>query len=400
MPVLGANKGNSSVSDFEPTLRHIERYWEKIIFELSKDNGIHIGLPNRFVSPDGDFFANDQFYWDSYFTILGLVDSGRVPLARGMVDNFAFLFGKFGIVPSRNRFYNLGISQPPFLTSMALEVFQKTQDKLWLRSIATVAEGELSKYWMDEHHLSLGGLSRYCDHFITHTTAEHESGWDMTSRFNDHCLDYLPVDLNSCLYKYESDLAGIHRLLGDLAKGDRFEQQAEKRKADIVRHLWNDKKGFFYDYNHDLKRQSSFVSVAGFYPLWAKLATQEQAEQVRGNVKKLEYDGGLANTQKTRLLKPLRQHDFPNGWAPQQYIAIQGLLNYGFREDAERLAQKWLTLNQDLFLKTGELWEKYNVVQRDLGKSERYRMLSGFGWTNGVFVRLARMSLAQTPKIP
>lgn len=283
---------------------------------------------------------------------------------------------------------------------MALEVFQKTQDKLWLRSIATVAEGELSKYWMDEHHLSLGGLSRYCDHFITHTTAEHESGWDMTSRFNDHCLDYLPVDLNSCLYKYESDLAGIHRLLGDLAKGDRFEQQAEKRKADIVRHLWNDKKGFFYDYNHDLKRQSSFVSVAGFYPLWAKLATQEQAEQVRGNVKKLEYDGGLANTQKTRLLKPLRQHDFPNGWAPQQYIAIQGLLNYGFREDAERLAQKWLTLNQDLFLKTGELWEKYNVVQRDLGKSERYRMLSGFGWTNGVFVRLARMSLAQTPKIP
>ena len=398
MPSSVPKKEDAEISAFEPTLRHIENHWEKLTFDLPQDMGIHIGLPNPFVSPDSDFFANDQFYWDSHFTILGLVDSGKTPLAKGMVENFAHLFNKFGIVPSRNRFYNLGISQPPFLTSMALEVFQKTQDKEWLRSIAKVAEQELEKYWMDEHHLSYGGLSRYCDHFITHTTAEHESGWDMTSRFNDHCLDYLPVDLNSCLFKYESDLANVHHLLGDSTKGDHFGQLAEKRKANMVLHMWNEKKGFFYDYNHDAKQQSHFVSVAGLYPLWAKLATSEQAGKVRKNLRLLECDGGLANTQKTRLLKPARQHDFPNGWAPQQYIAIQGLMNYGFKEDAERLTQKWLTLNQDLFLKTGHMWEKYDVVNRDIGKSERYRMLSGFGWTNGVFVRLSRMNLAQTLK--
>lgn len=389
-----------STNDYEPTLRHIESYWKELTFEHPEDNRIHVGLPNPFVSPDSSFFKYDQFYWDSYFTILGLVDSEKTPLAKGMVDNLAHLFKKYGIVPSRNRFYNLGISQPPFLTSMALEVFQKTHDKAWLLSIAEVAEQELDKYWKDEHHLSDGGLSRYCDHFITHTTAEHESGWDMTSRFHDHCLDYLPVDLNSCLYKYETDLADIHRTAGDPAKADRFGQLAEKRKADMTQRMWNGKKGFFFDYNHDQKRQSSFVSVAGLYPLWAKLATPEQAEKVRKNLNLLEYDGGLANTQKTRLLKPVRQHDFPNGWAPQHYIAIQGLMNYGFNEDAERLTQKWLTLNQDLFLKTGHLWEKYDVANRDVGKSERYRMLPGFGWTNGVFVRLSRMRLDQTLKRP
>ncbi|MCH8020390.1 hypothetical protein IH785_11060 [candidate division KSB1 bacterium] len=77
---------------------------------------------------------------------------------------------------------------------------------------------ELKNYWMGtkkEIHLMFQGLSRYCDHYITHYTAEHESGWDMTSRFNERCLDYLPIDLNSCLYKYEIDLAETYNILND-----------------------------------------------------------------------------------------------------------------------------------------------------------------------------------------
>ncbi len=378
---------------YEECLRYIESYWKEITFYLPKDYKIHIGLPNPFVAPNNRLFKNDQFYWDSYFIILGLVETGRVSLAKGMVDNLVHLYKRFGIIPSRNRFYNLGISQPPFLTSMALEVFRFTKDKEWLKSVARVAESELKNYWMSKRgvveHLVYRGLSRYCDHYITHLTAEHESGWDMTSRFNERCLNYLPVDLNSCLYKYETDLAKIYKLLGEKPKAKRYLIQAKKRKKAVVELMWNEEKKFFFDFDYKGRKQSDFYSVAGFYPLWAELASKKQARGVvKNNLEIFEYEGGVVNTQKHGLSKEFKQHDYPNGWPNQQWIVIRGLLNYGFKEDAERIAEKWLNLNKRVFLRTGKFWEKYDVVNCDVGKSGRYPTQSGFGWTNAVFVKL------------
>ena len=380
---------------YAPVLRYIKRQWPQLTFRVAKDNGIQIGLPNRFVSPSQthSIFEGDQFYWDSYFIILGLLAEGQVKLARGMVDNFLHLYRRFQIIPMRNRLYNLGISQPPFLTSMIREVFSATEDVDWLKNSARVAEQKLNNYWMDgsghaEKHVTLRGLSRYCDHHITHLTAEHESGWDMTSRFADHCLDYLPVDLNSLLYKYETDLADIAGLLGNQGKRKRYLLQAKRRARNMTKLLWNERKGFFFDYNHHTGKQSEFYSIAGFYPLWAKLATKEQAEKVRHNLKKFEHHYGLANSQPTGLSKQFKQHDHPNGWPHQQWIVIQGLLNYGYGEDAKRIAEKWLDLNQRVFQKTGYLWEKYNVVTGGIGKADRYPTQKGFGWTDAVFVKL------------
>ncbi|UCG95544.1 MAG: alpha,alpha-trehalase [archaeon] len=380
--------------DYKKCLRYIEDYWKKSTFYLPKDRGVYIGMPNPFVSANGTRFHNDQFYWDSYFIILGLVESGKIRLAKGMVDNFIYLFEKFGRIPSRNRYYNLGISQLPFLTSMIMEIFSKTKDKKWLRKAVKTAEKELKNYWMNkdevsgEIHLVYRGLSRYCDHYVTHHTSEYESGWDITSRFNDHCLDYLPVDLNSCLYKYERDIAEIYHITGSRTKQRNYLGRADKRRKTVNKLMWNKKKGFFFDYDYKKKKQSNFYSVAGFYPLWANLASKEQAERVRENLRKFEYKGGLANTQKTGLSKEFKQHDYPNGWANQQWIVIRGLLNYGFEEDAKRLATKWLEMNRKVFLRTGKFWEKYNVVKCDVGKEGRYPNQTGFGWTNGVFVKL------------
>lgn len=377
--------------DYRQCLDYINKHWKKITFYLPKDEKTHIGLPNKFVSPNSNLFKNDQFYWDSYFTILGLVASGKVSLAKGIVDNLIHLHKRFGIIPSRNRFYNLGISQPPFLTSMASEVFQDTKDKQWLSNVARTAEEELKDYWMkDDTHLVHKGLSRYCDHFWTHLTAEHESGWDMTSRFHDRCLDYLPVDLNSCLYKYETDLARIYNILNNKKKERAYLNKANKRKEIMLKLMWNEKKGFFFDYDYKNKKQSSFYSLAGFYPLWAKLATESQAKKMLKSIRKFDYEGGLANTQKSGLSKEFKQWDYPNGWANQQWITIKGLLNYGFKSEAERLAIKWLDLNKKVFLKTGKFWEKYNVVKSGIGKEGRYPIQTGFGWTNAVFVRLVK----------
>ena len=379
-------------SDYKRCLRYIESYWDKITFHYPKDKFTHFGLPNRFVSPNNEIYRYDQFYWDSYFIIAGLVRCGRAELARGMVDNFLYMQKRFDIIPMRNRYYNLGCSQIPFLTSMANEVNSVIRDKRWLKRVMRAAEYELNDYWMNEKrtekHLVFEGLSRYCDHYITHLAAEHESGWDMTSRFHNHCLDYLPVDLNCALYKYETDLAEFFKNTGSRKKHNQYILQSEKRRKKMYDLMWNFRQGFFFDYNYRLKRQGNFYSIAGFYPLWAKLATHTQARKLADNIKRFEHKGGLANTQAAALSPEYKQHDYPNGWPHQQWIVIKGLMNYGFRETAFRLTNKFLDLNKKIFEQTGKMWEKYDVAKGTVGSSERYPTQHGFGWTNAVFIRL------------
>jgi alpha,alpha-trehalase len=376
--------------DYQPCLDYIEAYWSKIIYSHPKNIRTQIGLPHPFVAPSSDIFTNDQFYWDSYFTIIGLVRCGRTELAKGMIQNFLYLYKQFGIIPMRNRFYNLGGSQPPFLTSMINEVFAVTQDKRWMTRAMLVAEQELHGYWLNrsltEVHNVFRGLSRYCDHHITHTGAEHESGWDMTSRFRDKCLDYLPIDLNSMLFKYESDLAEFYGEIDQPESRNDYLRRCEKRRRMMNSTMWNPDVGFFFDYDYRRKRQSLFWSVAGFYPLWAKLATKAQALEVVRNLASFEYPGGIANTQPSGLDEEFKQHDFPNGWPQQQYIVVSGLLNYGFETEARRIAKKFLDLNKRMLETTGCLWEKYDVVNCAPGIPDRYQTQRGFAWTNAVFL--------------
>jgi len=376
---------------YKNCIKYIENYWKKVTFYLPKDNGLFIGLPNPFISPNTPWLKNFQFYWDSYFTILGLIASKtQVSLAKGMVDNLVSLYNRYGIIPMTNKFYYLGNSQPPFLTSMIQEVFNITKNKKWLSQTVNVAEKELEKYWCGKDHMPYNNLSRYYHPLDFHLLAEVESGWDATSRFDNNCLDYLPIDLNSCLYKYETDIAEIYRDLNNKSKEKIFLERAKKRKERISKLMWNENKGFFFDYNYKLRKQSNFYSIAGFYPLWAKLASDNQAKKAIENLKMFECKGGLANTQKNNLSKEFKQWDYPNGWPNQQWIVIKGLLNYGYNKDAKRLAIKWLNLNKKVFDKTGKFWEKYNVVKSDIGKSGRYPTANGFSWTNAVFVKLIK----------
>lgn len=381
---------------YSKALRYIDEYWKHLTCYYPEDKQLHLALPHRYICPNISIFKNDQFYWDTYFVILGLVKSGKQDVAKGMIDNFCFLYDRFGIIPMRNRFYNLGTSQIPFLTSMALEVYQYKRDVEWLKKVMLVAEKEYRLYWtnpdLTEKHIMQNGLSRYCDHYITHLGSEHESGWDMTSRFGDRCLDFLPVDLNSCLYKYEKDLAAYYRTQKNSYKAKQFEVKAEGRKQLMQDLMWSERRKFFFDYNNTKKKRSDFLSVAGFYPLWSGIATQEQAKAICDLMLPVfEFDGGIVNTQRYKLSKDSKQHDFPNGWPNQQWIVIKGLLNYGFRDSAERIAMKWMDMNYDLFESTGQFWEKHDVVNLGVGISnpDRYPTQSGFAWTNAIFVRLA-----------
>jgi len=386
---------NVSIKD---CLLYIKSYWKKITFEHPVDEGIHLGLPNKFIAPNNEIYKKDQFYWDTYFVILGLVrEKSKIKLAAGMVDNLLFQFKRFRIMPMRNRYYNIGVSQVPFLTSMAFEIFDVTQDRRWLKRVMLTAEKELSKYWMNEQltekHIIYQGLSRYCDHYITHLGAEHESGWDMTSRFHDRCLDYLPVDLNACLYKYETDLSRAAAMFGDLKKASYYAANADRRKETMNELMWNEKAHCYFDYNKNRKQQNLFYSVAAFYPLWAGMASEGQASGVvKTLLGLLEFEGGMSNTQSNNLSEDVKQHDHPNGWAHQHYIVVKGLLNYGFQNEAERIAKKWVDINVKVFAESGKFWEKYNVVSCTPGvfNPDRYPTQSGFAWTNAIFLRFVK----------
>ncbi|WP_194847144.1 trehalase family glycosidase [Candidatus Neptunochlamydia vexilliferae] len=356
-----------------------------------------ISLPKPHIVPGGRF--RECFYWDSYFTALGLED---MTLVKNMVENFAFLIEQFGFIPNGNRVYFASRSQPPYFSFLLTLLYDAGEKEFALKYIPHL-EKEYA-YWIETCKGDLG-LNRYFDplniprpeaylrettlakegippEFFQHLRAACASGWDFSSRwigdqksFQTICtLDILPIDLNCLLYHLEETLA---RFAKDPAP---YAAAAAKRKKAIQTLFW--KEDFFFDYNFKKKEPSPTLSLAGVTPLFVKAATPEQAEAC---VKRLYIDflkdGGFVTT----LTESGHQWDMPNGWAPLQWITIQGLLNYGYTDLAMEGARRWLALSEKIFKETGTLLEKYNVrdCSLDIARGE-YALQQGFGWTNGV----------------
>lgn len=417
----------------------------------------YVGLP--FVVPGGRF--NEMYGWDSYFIALGLLQDGRVELAKSMVDNFVYEVTHYGAILNANRTYFLTRSQPPFLTSMAPAVYRHlpkdAASKGWLKNVLQAAIKEYRKVWMSPARLTKVGLSRYHDsgygpppevepgHFdvvfeayakksgmkvgafepayragkiripeleayFVHDRAMRESGHDTSYRLENRCADLATVDLNSLLYKIETDIAKtIASEFGGMLKTDEGRSEASstwhlaagKRQALINQYLWNAARGMFFDYDFVQSRMTDYVSATTFYPLWAGAATPEQAEiLIKHTLFLLEMPGGIVgSTEESRgpitLERPPRQWDYPHGWAPHQMLLWQGLINYGYEGIAHRLIYRWLytiTLNAANY--NGTVPEKFDVVTRshqvfaeygNVGTKFSYITREGFGWTNASY---------------
>ncbi len=388
------------MEEYRELIAYMENYWDRALsssYRAQKRTlgtlAMHIGyvkLPNPSVSPNDKYFAHTQFYWDTYFTLLGLVVSGRANEARLMVDNLCYLFNKFKLMPARNSWTSLGRSQPPYLTRMAFEVYEHGgADGEWLAKVIEVAKQEYEQVWMSGQRFnSHTGLSRYAPRFWKRRLTVYESGWDSSARYNrKNYKSLVPVDLNCQLYQYEADFARFAELNHDEISVKKWHKAMEKRAQLINTYFWDEESGFYYDYNLKTKKTETLKSLAGFYPLWCKAALPEQAVKAVRQLREFEYDGGLTNTEKV----PWKHHqwDYPNGWAPQQYITIQALRNYDLVSEADRITKKWLDLHLKVFRHTGKVWEKYDVVQCHVGWKGRYPTQAGFAWTNAIFLRLA-----------
>lgn len=385
--------------------KYIAGYWPKLTRFHPKDDDSLLGLPHPYLVPayeEGhEFDFNELYYWDSYFMVQGMLDEKHKDLVLGVLENLLYTFERFKVIPNASRTYLMGRSQPPFLTTFILEVYQAYgMDKKWLRRAIKTAEAEYHTVWMGKtkpnSRLVFDGLSRYYDVNYINDLAEAESGWDYTPRFNHRALNYLPVDLNSLLYKYESDFAYAEKILGNEAESTKWKQAANTRRVTVNKLMWSELKGVYYDYNYVKQSRGSVNSLAAFFPMWAGLVDEKQAARLVNSLKKFEKKGGLATTDATQVSKLVpgampTQWAYPNGWAPLHFIVVKGLQRYGYHDDARRVAMKWLRTNLDWFEKHNVFLEKYNVVQPGKPPAKGvYPSQTGFGWTNAVFERFCR----------
>lgn len=409
---------------------HINHLWDALTRQPDSAAGSLIPLPNPYIVPGGRF--GEVYYWDSYFTMLGLKVSGKNELLENMLDNFAHLIRSIGFIPNGNRTYYLGRSQPPFF-SLMVRLLASIKGKDVLLHYLPELEKEY-QWWMngkDElsiennfwHHVVLlpdgAILNRYCDALNTprpesyredvelahqsnqepatlykHLRAGAESGWDYSSRwFKDgknfatlHTADLIPVDLNCLLFHLEQAIAEAYKLNGDLEKSNDYLTLSIKRKAAIEKYCWSTSLNFYVDFDAVTNQQKKELTLAGIAPLYFNIASQQQAdftsEKLQAHFLK---PGGLQTT----LKQTGQQWDAPNGWAPLQWMAVQGLKNYQQNDLAKIITQRWLQLNTAVFNRTGKMMEKYNVVDTELeaGGGE-YAGQDGFGWTNAVFLAL------------
>ena len=384
---------------------YIASYWENLQRFHPKDDESLLGLPKPYLVPayedNHEFDFNEMYYWDTYFMCVGLMEDQHKELVVGMLDNLLSLQKRFGIIPNASRTYLTGRSQPPFLTTLIFDVYDRfDMSEAGLKEAIEIAKDEYKTVWMGENkpnaRLVYRGLSRFYDINYLHDLAEAESGWDMTTRFNRKALNYLPVDLNALLYRYEMDFARAARIFGDKREAATWENAAKHRKETMDTLMWSNIRGMYFDYNYAKERRGSVASLAAFYPLWAGMVDDKQAKQMVKALRSFENKGGLATTDSQQLnqLVPGKmptQWAYPNGWAPLQYLVIKGLQRYDYHADAERLTRKWLKTNLDWFNTHGVFLEKYNVVAPDKPPLKGlYPSQTGFGWTNGVFERLCK----------
>ncbi len=426
--------------------------------KLEEIDGDIKGVP--FVVPGGRF--NEMYGWDSYFESVGLILGPKKQLAKTMADNFQYEIEHYGKILNANRTYYLTRTQPPFYSSLIREVFENNvngADLNWLGKHLATAIKEYETVWMiEENRLTKNGLNRYfaegiglppeveeghynailkpyaeaanlsipvyekgyfkreienaaLDRYFIHDRSVRENGHDTSYRLENRCAHLNSVELNSFLYKYETDFAHLIKtyfddsytsITGKTYDSAYWNTKASHRKNLMFEYLWNEDDHIFYDYDVVEKKQIPFVAATSLVPLWANIPDKETAQKlVSTTLPKLICLGGVAGcTEISRGQiskgRPARQWDFPNGWAPHQMMIWKGLLNYDFEREANELIYRWLwMITKNAVDFNGTIPEKYDVVTAthkvfaeygNVGTDFEYITREGFGWMNASYL--------------
>jgi alpha,alpha-trehalase len=411
--------------------RHIDLLWDQLTRTTTSAPPYSslLPLPEPYVVPGGRF--RELYYWDSYFTMLGLVESGRHDLVEHMVRDFAFLIDTYGHVPNGTRSYYLSRSQPPFFYAMVALLSGedpvasyarylpelRREYAFWMQGEKGLARGTahrrvvsmpdgavLNRHWDDadtprdesyREDAALGQSSgRIPKQLYRDLRAAAESGWDFGSRwFADgknlatiNTTEIIPIDLNSLLFGLEQAIGAGCERIHDAGCVTEFARRASARRDAVNRYMWDAAGGVFRDYRWVKRAQVPRISAATLYPLFVGLASEPQAAAVAATVSRdLLKAGGIVTTP----LVTGQQWDAPNGWPPLQWIAVSGLRRYSIAPLADSVACRWMVGVNRVYGESGKLVEKYDVMTTGRkGGGGEYPLQDGFGWTNGVMRKL------------
>jgi alpha,alpha-trehalase len=402
-----------------PVTAYIHANWPRSIYRDAAGSGFRgIDLPFPYTSPciKGEGKFSFFFYWDTFFTNLGLIRSGQADTARDNIRNMLWFIRRQGYMPNHVGLFNR--SQAPYFCGMVADYFTHLggpdRDPTFFRECC---EGLRQEYhfWNTARHTP-AGLQRYAHHdnedgcasfydaFLvrrlgkpkdapldqkinvgSHYLAEAEATCDFSPRFDGRCLDFVAADLNCLLYGYETFL-GQHA--ADLGWDDTalWQERAATRHERIHRLLWSDAEGWFMDYDFVHRRHSEVPSLTGLLALFTGVATPAQAARMVAKLPAFERDYGVAVTTDHPAAQGY-QWAFPNVWPPLVYITVAALRRYGFHTDADRIAQKFIATTDALFAKTGQLWEKTDARTGEVGGGE-YHAAPMLGWSAGVYLAL------------
>ena len=413
---------------------HIDDLWPVLTRTTDKANKWDslLPLPKPYVVPGGRF--REVYYWDSYFTMLGLAESGHWDKIGDMVDNFAYELDTWGHIPNGNRSYYLSRSQPPFFSLMvellathdsdALKKYRPQMEKeyaYWMEGADGLQPGQankrvvklddgsiLNRYWddrdtprpeswLDDVTTAKNNPNRPATEIYRDLRSAAASGWDFSSRWMDdpqklgtiRTTSIVPVDLNALMFKMEKLLARASQEDGDNASASKYDALASARQKAMESHLWNDKEGWYADYDLKTGKVRNQLTAAALFPLYVKAASQDRADKVAAAASsRLLKPGGISTT----TINSGQQWDAPNGWAPLQWVAVEGLQNYGQQKVAMDVTWRFLKNVQHTYDREKKLVEKYDVSSTGTGGGGgEYPLQDGFGWSNGVTLRMLDM---------
>ncbi|KAK2465281.1 hypothetical protein APHAL10511_002635 [Amanita phalloides] len=376
-----------NVSD--PTLRAwskvVHGYWTQLVRGTNASQicggskpcqSSFIPLNHTFVIPGGRF--REQYYWDSFWIMEGLIESQLFEVANGTLQNFMDELDLYGFIPNGGRIYYLDRSQPPLFIQMLARYIAASGDKDILKRAIPLAEKELA-WWGNQRSVQVSSpfsnrtfkMYRYDvnntaprpesyidDYTLANSPASGpalneteeaalyaelasgaETGWDYSSRwFYDgfgaqglrslNVRSTIPVDLNSILYKNHILLAGLYGSSNHTAASGHKSAAAALREG-ILDLFWDQTKLAFYDFNLRTNARNTVFSTATFYPLWSGILPPEVVGSSNAafgffstvNMVMNRYNGTFPVTFNVSG----QQWDAPNSWPPHQYIILQAL---------------------------------------------------------------------------
>ena len=286
-------------------------------------------------------------------------------------------------------------TKPPLAAWAVMNVYENTGDKAFVEEMFD----KLYKYhqwWYTDRDHDKNGVCEYGSTDGTLIAAAWESGMDNGVRFdeaemlknepeNAWSMNQENICLNSFLYAEKGYLAKMAQMLGKNELADKLTQEAKALKEHIQTKMFDPETGFFYDTRIGT---GEFIKVMGaecWLPLWAGIATPEQARQVLDKMldpTKFNSTVPLGTLEISHLrFRPTRGYWRGPVWIDQVYFGVMGLRKYGFDKEADMFVRKYIANAQGL-LTDGPIHENYNPLTGETLNCPN------FGWSSAVTLRM------------